>query len=299
MVADVAMLVNPASGGGRAAGAARRAIDHLRGAGVGVAELAGRDEAEALGLARDAVARGTGALVACGGDGIVNVALQAVAGTRTPFGVIPAGTGNDHARMLGISRHDPVAAARVVRDGHARPIDLGRVTGAGGDRWFGTVLAGGFDAKVSDRTNRMSWPRGRLRYNLAIVAELAALKPMEYVIELDGRRWETRATLVAVGNGRSYGGGMRICPSAVDDDGRFDVTVIGEVPARRLVRVLPTVYKGTHVDYPQVTTYRARSVAVSTPGVTAYADGERFMPLPVTCECVSRAAFALVPREPS
>ena len=126
--------------------------------------------------------------------------------------------------------------------------------------------------------------------------ELAALKPMEYVIEMDGQRWETSAMLVAVGNGQSYGGGMQICPSAIDDDGQFDVTVIGETSVGRLVRVFPTIYKGRHVDYPRVNTYRARSVTLSTPDVTAYADGERFTPLPVTCECVPRAAVVLVPR---
>lgn len=295
MVADIALLVNPASGDGRAAIVARRATAHLREAGVGVRELVGRDEAEALDLAGDAVERGAEALVACGGDGIVNVVLQAVAGTATPFGVLPAGTGNDHARMLGIPQDDPVAAADVLLTGTVRTIDLGRTTGDEGSRWFGTVLAGGFDALVNDRTNRMRWPRGRMRYNLAILAELAALRPLDYVIELDGQRWESHSTLVAVGNGQSYGGGMRICPEADPGDGLFDVAVIGEVPRRKLVRVLPTVYKGSHVDYPQVSVHRARSVTLSTPGVTCYADGERFMPLPVTCECVPQAARALVP----
>lgn len=295
MVTEVALLVNPTSGDGRAAAVAARVADYLRRSGVVVDELRGRDQTEALELARRAVERGTGALVSCGGDGIVNVALQAVAGTSTPFGVIPAGTGNDHARMLGIPRNDPMAAARIVLEGRVRPVDLGSTTGQRGQRWFGTVLAGGFDAKVTDRTNRLSWPRGKARYNLAMLIELAALKPMEYVIELDGRQWETSAMLVAVGNGQSYGGGMRICPSAVDDDGLLDITVIGETSVGRLLRVFPTIYKGRHVESPRVATYRARSVTLSTPGVTAYADGERFTSLPVTCDCVPHAALALTP----
>lgn len=155
-----------------------------------------------------------------------------------------------------------VAVARRVADYLRRSgvtVDLGRTTGESGQRWFGTVLAGGFDAKVTDRTNRLSWPRGKARYNLAILIELAALKPMEYVIEMDGQRWETSAMLVAVGNGQSYGGGMRICPSGVDDDGRFDITVIGETSVGRLLRVFPEIYKGRHVESPRVKTYRARS----------------------------------------
>ncbi|MEU6129006.1 diacylglycerol kinase [Saccharopolyspora sp. NPDC047091] len=291
MIDEIALLVNPSSGQGGGAAVALRALHFLRGAGVSVRVLVGRDAAEAQALAYRAVEAGTGALVACGGDGIVNLALQAVAGTGTPFAVIPSGTGNDHARMLGVPRHDPIAAARVLLDGVARPIDLGRA----GDRWFGTVFAGGFDAKVTERTNRLRWPRGKLRYNLALVAELAALRPLHYELELDGERVSTSGVLVAVGNGASYGGGMRVCPGAVPDDGLFDVTVLGAVPLARLVRLLPTIYPGTHVARPEVTTYRARRVRLSTPGVVGYADGERFAPLPVVCECVPRAATALVP----
>ena len=291
MITEIALLANPRSGQGKSASAALRALRYLRGSGVSASVLVGEDEADSLALARRAVAAGTGALVACGGDGVVNLALQAVAGTDTPFGVIPAGTGNDHARMLGIPRHDPVAAARVVLDGAVRPIDLGRV----GDRWFGTAFAGGFDALVTERTNQLKWPRGKLRYNLAVLVELAALRPLDYVLELDGRQVSAEAVLVAVGNGSTYGGGMRICPDAVPDDGLFDVTVIGSARRDQIVRLLPTIYSGKHVEHAQVTTYRASRVDLSTPGITGYADGERFAELPVTCECIPLAANALVP----
>ncbi|GAB3685881.1 diacylglycerol kinase [Saccharopolyspora tripterygii] len=291
MITDISLLVNPKSGQGRTAAIAVRALRYLRERGVSTTVLVGRDEADSLALARRAVDAGTSALVACGGDGIVNLALQAVAGTTTPFGVIPGGTGNDHTRMLGIPRHDPVTAARALLDGATRPIDLGRV----GDRWFGTVFSGGFDALVSERTNQLTWPHGKLRYNLAMVLELAALRPLDYVLELDDRRLSMRAILVAVGNGQTYGGGLKICPDAEPDDGLLDVTVIAAARRDQLVRLLPTLYTGTHVDHPLVTTYRARRVHLSTPGVVGYADGERFGSLPATCECVPRAANALVP----
>lgn len=287
MNAELSLLTNPRSD----ALTAKHALDTLRAAGCSVRVLAGRDEPESLALARRAVAEGTGALVACGGDGMVNIALQAVAQTATPLGVIPTGTGNDHARMLGIPLHDPAAAARIVARGTSRPIDLGRV----GERWFGTAFAGGFDAKVSDRANRLRWPRGKLRYNLAVLAELSVLRPLRYELELDGRVLHTEAMLVAVGNGSSYGGGMRVCPAAELDDGLFDVTVIGPTDRARLVRLLPTIYSGAHVRYPQVSTYRASRVRLSTPDLLGYADGEPFERLPVTCECVPAAARVLVP----
>ncbi|NYH80278.1 diacylglycerol kinase (ATP) [Actinopolyspora biskrensis] len=291
MSGGIALLVNPASGGGQARDAARRAARSLRAGGAVVDELVGCDAAESAELARRAVHAGVDALVACGGDGIANIALRAVVGTSTPMGLVPAGTGNDYARMLGIHGSDPETAARVVLDGGTRVIDAARC----GDRWFGTVLAGGFDARVNERTNRMSWPRGKWRYNLAVLAELARLRPLDYVLELDGERRHTRAVLVAVGNGPSYGGGMRICPDAVPDDGLLDVTVIGQVAARRLIRVLPTVYSGKHVEYSQVSTFRARRVSLSVPGVTAYADGEPLAGAPLDVECVPRAVDVLVP----
>ncbi|PRW61967.1 diacylglycerol kinase [Actinopolyspora mortivallis] len=288
---DIALLVNPTSGRGRARQAGHRAAERLRRDGASVTELVGTDAAHALRLAERAVADGTDALVVCGGDGVMNLALRAAVGTSTPIGLVPAGTGNDYARMMGVHGSDPETAARVVLTGGTIAIDAGRC----GEHWFGTVLAGGFDARVNERTNRMSWPRGTWRYNLAVLVELARLRPLDYTLELDGRTWHTSAVLVAVGNGTSYGGGMRICPGASWTDGWFDVTVIGPVAARRLVRVLPTVYDGRHVEYPQVTTVRARRVSVSTPGVTAYADGEPLQRLPLTAECVPRAVNVLVP----
>lgn len=288
---DISLLVNPASGKGRAREAARRAVGWLRRAGASVTELVGTDAAHALRLAEHAVASGTEALVVCGGDGIMNTALRAAVGTATPIGLIPAGTGNDYARMLGVHGSDPETAARVVLDGGTRALDAGRC----GEHWFGTVLAGGFDARVNERTNRMSWPRGEWRYNLAVLVELARLRPLDYVLELDGERRRTRAVLVAVGNGPSYGGGMRICPDAVPDDGLLDVTVIGPVAPRRLLRVLPTVYSGKHVEYSQVSTFRARRVSLSVPAVTAYADGEPLAEAPWDVECVPRAVNVLVP----
>lgn len=292
MIDDVSLLVNPASGRGRTSSTALRALAHLRARGIAVAVLVGSDAAESAALARRAVARGTGALVACGGDGLVNIALQAVAGTGTPLGVIPAGTGNDHARMLGIPLHDPVSAARAVAEGPVRTIDLGRADG----RWFGTAFAGGFDAAVSARANRVPRPRGKPRYHLALLAELATLRPREYVLDLDGERMQVPAMLVAVGNGTSYGGGMKICPRAALDDGLLDVTVIAPASRSRVVRLMPTIYPGAHLRYPEVMTYRARSVRLSTPDLVGYADGEPFGALPLTCECVPRAAQVLVPR---
>lgn len=175
----------------------------------------------------------------------------------------------------------------------------GQAAGGAGTRWFGTVLASGFDSRVNDRGNRMRLPAGRFKYDLAILAELAAFRPVPYRLTLDdGRVVETDATLVAVGNGTSYGGGMRICADARTDDGFLDVTVVGDCSRTTLIKVFPRVYRGTHLDHPKVTTYRVRSLTLDAPGITGYADGEPLGQLPLTVECVPGALRVLAPPVP-
>ncbi|MFI2349976.1 diacylglycerol kinase [Streptomyces sp. NPDC019443] len=296
MTSEITLFVNPTAGRGRGAHAAQPAARVLREAGFSVRTVLGEDADDALRRAREAVGGGTGALIAVGGDGMMSLALQAVAGTRTPLGVVAVGTGNDFARALGLPVREPAAAGRIVAEAlkgeQIREVDLGRV----GQKWFGTILASGFDSRVNDRGNRMRWPSGRFKYDLAMVAELAAFKTVPYRITLDdGEVREIEATLVAVGNGSSYGGGMRICSGARMDDGLFDVTVVGDCTRTTLLKVFPQVYKGTHLSHPKVTTHRVRTITLQAEGVTGYADGEPMGALPLTAECVSGAVRVLAP----
>lgn len=294
MTSEITLFVNPTAGRGRGAHAAQPAASALRDAGFSVRTVLGEDADDALRRAREAVAGGTGALIAVGGDGMMALALQAVAGTPTPLGVVAVGTGNDFARALGMPIRDPAAAGRLaaaaLKGGAVRDIDLGRV----GERWFGSVLASGFDSRVNDRGNRMRWVGGRFKYDLAILAELAAFKPIRYRVSLDGGPFrEIEATLIAVGNGSTYGGGMRICADAVMDDGLFDVTVVGDCTRTTLLKVFPKVYKGTHLGHPVVSVHRVSSIVLEAVGVTAYADGEPLGALPLTATCVPGAARVL------
>jgi diacylglycerol kinase (ATP) len=288
---EIALLVNPTSGKGKGARLAEPVAERLRSLGASVDVVIGRDADEALRSLRDRVTAGVDAVVALGGDGLVNLALQVVAGTAVPLGVVPAGTGNDFARALGLSLTDPMAAVDHLARGEARQVDLGRVAG----RWFGGVLGSGFDSMVNERANRMSWPRGPARYNLAMIAELRTFRPVPFELVLDDEAWVTEAMLVAVGNSASYGGGMRVCPDASLEDGLLDITVLGPISKLEFIRVFPKVYKGTHVHHPAVTVKRARVVSLSAFGVTAYADGERLATLPVGCEAVPKALYVLAP----
>ncbi|MEW2594119.1 diacylglycerol kinase family protein [Micromonospora aurantiaca] len=282
----VAVLANPTAGRGRHRGLLPGILERLAAAGRPVELLRARTPEEAEAACHAAVAGGAGALVAVGGDGTVHRAMQAVAGTDVPFGPVPAGTGNDFAVETGFPA-DPTAAVEVITAalaaGRSRPVDLARLSRPGeAGRWFGAVLAAGFDAIVNERANRMRWPRGPRRYDLAIVVELARLRPRRYRLVLDGVAQEVDAVLVAVGNTASYGGGMRICPDADPHDGLLDVVVGGRFDRRTLMRVKPQIYQGTHVTHPLARVYRARTVELAAEGITTYADGERSLDLPVT-----------------
>lgn len=294
MTSEITLFVNPTAGRGRGAGAAQPAADALRQAGFAVRTVVGNDAEDALVRAREAVEGGTGALIAVGGDGMASLALQAVAGTDIPLGIVAVGTGNDIARATGLPVRQPGEAGRLIGEalkaGHSRMLDLGRV----GERWFGSVLASGFDSRVNDRGNRMRWVGGRFKYDLAMLAELAAFRTIPYRIRLDdGPVQEIEATLIAVGNGSTYGGGMRICADAVMDDGLFDVTVVGDCSRTTLLKVFPRVYRGTHLDHPAVTVHRVSSIELAAASVTAYADGEPLGALPLTATCVPGAVRVL------
>ena len=296
MTGRVTMLTNPASGHGSAPHAAERAVTQLHRRGVDVVAIAGTDAEHARRLVDGALERGMDALVVVGGDGIISLALQVLAQTDIPLAIIPAGTGNDHAREFGIPTGDPEAAANIVVDGIAETIDLGRVEGADGtDRWFGTVMAAGFDSLVTDRTNRMRWPHGRMRYNVAMVAELSRLRLLPFRLSFDGEQLDAELTLAAFGNTKSYGGGMRICPDADPTDGLLDATMVASASRTKLIRLFPTVFKGTHVDLDEVRTARAHRITVDSRGINAYADGEFVCPLPVEVSAVPGALRLLRP----
>ncbi len=286
---QIALLANPTAGKGRGARYAGAALRSFRDAGWTVRALQGRDADEALDLARSAVAGGVDALVVCGGDGMTNLGLQATALTDTPLGLIPAGTGNDIARYFGLPRRDPVAAARRVVAGHPRTIDLARTQG----RFYATVMAAGFDAVVNERANRMTWPRGQMRYNLATLAELRTFRPLDYTLELDDRTIHESAMLVAIGNGPAFGGGLRIAEGALLDDGLLDVILIKPMSKPELVRTYPRLFSGTVTDHPLHERHLVRRVTVASAGIVGYADGERFGPLPLSIECVPRAVSVL------
>lgn len=289
------LIVNPTSGKNTGARIGTEALTLLRAAGAEIVDLSAVDARGAVEKGRAAIASGAvDALVVAGGDGMVHLGANLCAGTGVPLGVVAAGTGNDIARELGLPVRDARKAVERILAGRTRTVDAARhVLPAGEERWFVGVLAAGFDAVVNERANGWRWPKGPMRYNLAIVRELPVFRPIPYVLELDGERRELDAMLVAVGNGPAYGGGMRVVPDASFDDGLLDVLVLREIPVHEFVRVFPRVRTGGHVTHPAVEVHRARTVSLTATGIVSYADGERFVPLPITLEAVPGALTVL------
>ena len=288
-----AVVVNPISGAGRGAlvgtevagyFASRKAPYHVITA-TSAERLRGNLEAF-LDISGD-VCQG---VIAVGGDGLVHLVLQIVVPRKIAFAAIPAGTGNDFVRAQGWDLKDIDKQLDQVISRPPQEIDLGLVD----SEWFGAVLSTGFDSVVNEKANTLKWPKGPMKYNLAIAMELPKFKPLRYKIELDSQTIETEAMLIAVGNGASYGGGMKVCPDAVMSDGLFDVMVLKPVSKVEFIRVFPKVFSGKHIEHPQVEIYRTRRVSLHADAV-AYADGDRIGGLPVRAECIAGAGLSWLP----
>jgi diacylglycerol kinase (ATP) len=280
---QIAVVVNPASGKRRGEHIAREAARTLRSRGHDVEEIRGLDAADTHARLKARIQDGKPDIVAVvGGDGALHELLPTLHEHRLTAAMIPAGTGNDVARHLDV--RDPRKAVDAIHRHKTRTIDLIRSD----DSLVATVVASGFDSKVNERANAMTWPRGNLRYNLAIVAELREFEPLAFTIEADGDQYEREAMLVAVANLPSFGGGIRIGEGAQDDDGLLDVIVIHPVSKLKLVRVFPMLYRGTHIHLPEFERIRAKRVTWTADRIVAYGDGERLGALPMTAEVVPR-----------
>lgn len=296
------LVVNPAAGRGRAGRILPRVLGGLAEHHVAVDHVVeARDYAHARSACSDAVGSGQPLLV-LGGDGMAHLGLNACAGTGVPLGVIPAGTGNDFCRGVGLPARW-TDAVRIIAAGHTRRLDLMEVTGdtlaphptRPGLEYVGSVVSTGFDELVNERTNRLPFTIGALSYAWSVLAELAAFRPLRYRIELDGEVRALDAILVAVGNAGVVGGGIRLCPDADVTDGLLDVTIVHPVGRGTLVRLLPTLFTGGFRTHPAVELVRARVVRIDGDGLRAMADGEPLGEPPLTCRAASGALTLYAP----
>lgn len=297
MTEHIAVLANPFAGKGRGARAADVAVARLRERGADVRTYVGSSAAETADLARTALQGAPSVLVVVGGDGTLSGVLESVCAQPVPVVLVAAGTGNDLARALDLPRNSAAEAADLAFDGVERRIDVGEVHTPSATRKFLTIAALGFDAKVSDRTNRLRWPHGALRYYLALLIELARLRPMGFAMSVDEEPAQALpGTLIAVGSTSSYGGGMPVCAGAIPDDGLLDVVHVAPLGRMRLLRLFPLLLQGRHLHRPEVTHRQTRTVMVSAPDLVVYADGERIGEVECTVRVLAGALTMLVPR---
>jgi diacylglycerol kinase (ATP) len=297
------VAINPSARFGASREVGPAVVSTLRALGHDVTSLTEPDFEQLLAAAHHALAAKPDALIVVGGDGMVSLGVNLVAGTRVPLGIVPSGTGNDMARGLGIPVDNTEAAIRLLLDALELPpreIDAGLIdhTGPHGEptqTWFACVLSAGFDALCNERANRMTRPKGKSRYTIALLLELATLKPIHYSLELDGIVTEFDGILAAVGNNTSFGGGMLITPQAELDDGLFDVITLDPVSRIQLLRLFPQIFTGAHISDPRVTVRRAKRIRIIADDVVAYADGERVGPLPIDIRVMPRALRVIAP----
>jgi len=219
-------------------------------------------------------------IISVGGDGLLHTLLPIIHQYDLPFTVVPTGTGNDFAREIGaMSRSLDQTVTNILET----PSQIDSVVIKSGEGEFRAcqVLSLGFDALVNERANGFRHIKGKFKYVLATIRELPLFKPEHFEIEIDGRNYSRRAMLIAVANGPSYGGGMKICPSARFDDGLLDVLILSQVSIFELIRVFPKVYSGSHISHPAIEVIKGREISVNAPA-KAFADGEYIAELPIS-----------------
>ena len=313
----IKIVVNPTAGGGSAVDDASTLARACADAGMSVHVHVAANRDDSVRTAMETAPRGL--VVACGGDGTVHDCLQGVmrAEAASPrIAIWPVGTGNDIDRGLRLTKNrtltepttaggEPAAHSEApapsidsfidaVTDQRFRPIDVGSVQcGNALAHYFLGVLSCGFDSDVNERANAMPARVGKARYLLGVARELPTVRPRWYSIDSDGEDHSMAGTVLAIGNGPSYGSGMLVCPGADMADGVLDVTLVTNAPKRTFVAVLPRVYSGRHIEHPSVTAWTARQLRIDAPDSIVYADGERIGPLPATVALRHRALEVL------
>jgi YegS/Rv2252/BmrU family lipid kinase len=288
----LALLVNPSAAHGRALKVLTLVEHELDARRIPFRVVRTRDLGDGVEKALRA-AEGGEVPVVLSGDGLIGAIGGALAGSDTPLGIVPAGRGNDLARVLGIPP-DPAAAVEVIAAGRARRIDVGE---ANGKRFLG-IATTGFDSVANRIANESKLLRGNLVYAYAGVRTLLGWKPARFTVRADGEQFRFTGYSVAAANSPAHGGGMLLAPAAELADGELDVVTISAGSKLRYAGNLPKVFKGTHVELDQVRVFRAPRLELSANRPFAvYADGEHLTDLPAALRILPRALSVIAPRD--
>jgi len=283
----VVVVANPTAGDGKAGRSIGRVDTILNDLGVDHEIRVSGSATELEAMARDAARAGAATVAVLGGDGSVNLVANGLFGTGSTLAVIPAGTGDDFAKGIGVGRLD--AATRLLADPKTVDIDVIEVAAGAEVRRYVNIAGTGFDSAVEEVAAGMRRRLGaRGHYALATVRTLGRFVPAAFRIEMNGRSLDVDAMLVVVGNGMAYGGGMRVLPQASIVDGELDVCIVSAMSKGAFLRAFPKVYVGKHATHPNVTMLKGRQLKVeANRRMLVFADGERVGSLP--------AVFTVIP----
>lgn len=224
-------------------------------------------------------------VVAVGGDGTVNEVVNGLVGTGKTLGVIPAGSGNDLTKSIGVPTNLVHAVETLLRR-RIRSVDIGTVTcstveGVGGEdgnhqgRYFVNGVGAGFDAAVAEKTRQIKYISGTLLYLVAVFRTLGNYEAPRFDVTVDGLHHSRKHLLIAVGNGRCAGGGFYLTPNARVDDGKLDICLMDDMPVLKILQVMPRVMRGNHLGFRGVTFQVGKKISISSDQTFfVHADGE-------------------------
>jgi diacylglycerol kinase (ATP) len=294
----IGLVVNPVAGGNRGAQVGAEVISLLSQSEHSINNLSGANLSEARSNVESALAsKSVDAIIFVGGDGMAHLGTNLCAGKNILMAIIPAGTGNDAAAMLGMPLSNTAEAVRLVLDGLGSPkkIDAIKISHGGTLTWALGSASAGFDALAAARANAISWPKGPMRYYVAMLLELAKFKPIKYQSVVDGTPRDFEAMLCVVSNTGIFGGGMLVVPGASVTDAKLDALLVKKMSRVKFVTIFPKVYKGTHITDKDVETFKASKISITADGMPIYSDGEYVGQAPFEAEVVPGALMMVAP----
>lgn len=281
------VILNPAANRGKAKAVGAKVFQYFAEAGIPVVNLSGETALAATEKANIMIrSQDLSGIVAIGGDGTSQLGMNLAVPNQLPLGLIPAGSGNDQVRELGISLTDTKAAVVNIiasLDGPRR-VDAMKVSVSGREFWSLGSISAGFDALCATRANSLKWPKGPNSYVAALLLELPSFKAIKYHLDVDGEKRVIDAMLCGVANVKNFGGGMKISPNSEITDGELEVFILHQVSRGRLLRIFPTVYKGGHLKFPEIEIFKAKSVKISNDSFPVTCDGELVGNAPFSAE---------------
>ncbi|MDF2548628.1 MAG: hypothetical protein K0R93_3526 [Anaerosolibacter sp.] len=291
---DWMFIVNPVAGKGKGRDVAQQIQKFMKKKNIAYEIRFTKFKGDGEILAKEAVDRGCCTIIAVGGDGTIYEVVNGMGiGTGT-LGVIPCGTGNDLAKTLGIPEN-PVKAMEIIHGEHATAIDCGKANG----RYFLNVASIGLDAEIVKETENIKrYIKGPSAYIAGVLKTLLSFRDKEVIIEVDGIQTKKQIMLVAVANGKYYGGGMKIAPKADIQDGYFDICIINKISKGKVLRLFPTIFSGEHIKVNEVEMIRGKKIKIiGLEKLILNVDGDIVGEAPVTMDIYSGGIKVFVAKQ--